>query len=92
MIDQNTFEIMSSPTLGKLAKFAENAPWDVNNEDDLKSALSTCLLELCKAMDAGRIHFDKDEDSAIFHGLLSVNLAQFFDGKVWAETVQQFSI
>ena len=87
MIDQQTFEIMSSPTLGKLAKFAEGAPWDVNDKDDLKSAISTCLLELCRAMDAGRIHFDKDEDSAMFHGLLSVNLAQFFDGKVKAKAM-----
>lgn len=87
MIDQQTFEIMTSPTMGKLAKFAEDAPWDVNNKNDLKTAISTCLLDVCRAMDAGRIHFDKDEDSAVFHGLMAINLAQFFDGKVRAETV-----
>lgn len=87
MIDEQTFEVMSSPTLGKLAKFGEDMPLDVMDREELKTALSTCVLDICRAMDAGRIHFDKAEDSAVFHGLMAINLAQFFDGKVKAEVM-----
>lgn len=87
-LNQDADDILMSPTFQKLVNFSQNMTLDVNNEDDLKTMLSTSVIELCKALDDGRIHFDDNDDKGIFHGLLTVGLVQFFDGKVDAVLVK----
>ena len=87
MTDQKVMDIMTSPTLNQLANFAQDMPIDVNNAEDLKSGLSICLIDICSALDKGRIKFEDDKDKAMLNGLLTIALAQFFDGKVNLEAV-----
>ena len=43
--------------------------------------LATCMIDLTRVIDHGRIHFDNVEDEAAFMGLLSCCLQQLFDGE-----------
>jgi hypothetical protein len=68
-------ELMMSPTMDKLANLSLSMPIDVNDEGELKTALASTALPLIRALDAGRIRFDDDTDSAMLHGLLVVALS-----------------
>jgi sulfur transfer protein SufE len=49
--------------------------------------LSTCLLELVDALDNSRIKFERDHDSAMFYGLLSVALIRVLGERPAAQVV-----
>ena len=61
---------MNSRAIGMIAHFAQDVVQDVNNKQELKSVLSTCIIDLAGAIDHERIHFDNIEDEALFMGLL----------------------
>jgi hypothetical protein len=46
-----------------------------------RPALSTAALEIVRALDAERIHFDRPEDAAMLHGLLAVCFEVVLDGR-----------
>ena len=89
MIDKETFEVMSSPTIGLLAKYAEGMPLDVMNEEEFKTGITTCTVDIAKAIDNNRIQFSTDEDRAVMHGLLAICLSRCLDGKVTAEAISR---
>jgi len=78
-------ELMMSVTMGKLAQFSETIPVDIHDADELKSALASCSMELIRALDADRIHFDSDVDRAMLHGLLTVTLSVVIGGPFGAQ-------
>jgi len=85
MIDKKVFETMSSKSLGHAAYMAKSCPLDVRNPEDVKSALATTVLEVAKAVDAGRIKIEDEEAKAFLHGLMSVGMNILFDGEVKIE-------
>lgn len=74
-------ELQVSPTMSALATLAQGIPINVTDKEDLNSAICTTTVALIRAIDAGRIHFDRDEDAAMLHGLLLVALQIVFDGQ-----------
>jgi hypothetical protein len=86
-LNQLTGKLMMSPTIQRLAGMASDMPFDPLNDDDLKMGLSTCLLELVDALDNSRIKFERDHDSAMFYGLLSVALIRVLGERPAAQVV-----
>ena len=74
-------DLMMSPTVGKLGMMAKSMPLDCTDLDDIKAGLSTASLELVRALDADRIHFDRPEDAAMLYGLLAVCFEVVLDGR-----------
>jgi hypothetical protein len=81
-IELTAAKLQMSPTLERLALLAKGCPCDVNKPDDLKAVLATCSLDLINALDNKRVHFDNDEDKALFYGLLTVTVDYAMDGKL----------
>ncbi|POZ52983.1 hypothetical protein [Methylovulum psychrotolerans] len=80
---QETFnKLMMSQTFTHLAHLAQSMPIDTNSPEDLKTAFSTCGIQLMDALDNGRIHFDDIEDKALLMGLLAVTVDYAMDGKL----------
>lgn len=79
-------KLMMSQTLQRLNQLAQSMPTDVHKPDDLKGALSVCLVDLIGAMDNNRIHFDSMEDKAMFMGLLAVIADYVMDGRLKGNT------
>jgi hypothetical protein len=74
-------DLMMSNTMSLLLGLAQGeSPLDWTRTEDLKSGFCTASLEVIRALDAGRIHFDRSEDAAMFHGLLMVAMQYVFDG------------
>lgn len=59
-----------SPTMQHLAELSQTMPMNPLNDDDLEVILATCLIDMVQALDGKRITFGKDEDKAMFIGLL----------------------
>ncbi|ADC63317.1 hypothetical protein [Allochromatium vinosum] len=74
-------DLMMSPTIGLLGMMAKSMPLDCTKMEDIKTGLSTSALEVVRALDAGRIHFDRPEDAAMLHGLLAVCFEVVLDGR-----------
>ena len=74
-------DLMMSPTIGLLGMMAKSMPLDCTKMEDIKAGLSTSALEVVRALDAGRIHFDRPEDAAMLHGLLAVCFEVILDGR-----------
>ena len=78
-LQRQVAELQMSPTMGKLCRFAKSMPI---GPGDVKPLLTTATIDLVRALDAGRIRFDSDEDAAMLHGLLLAALQAVFDGKL----------
>ena len=81
-IDTNLQNLMMSDTLKNLWAMAQAGVTDVNSKDDLKTAFSTCSMELISALDNERIRFNNTDDKAIFYGLLTVLVDFVMDGNL----------
>ena len=82
MIDTNLQNLMMSETLKSLWMMSQTGITNVNSKEDLKTAFSTCGAELVAALDKERIHFDSNDDKAIFYGLLTVIVDYTMDGNL----------
>ena len=45
-------------------------------------ALAACTYPLIQALDAERVHFEQDEDRALFYGLLMTAVEIILDGRL----------
>jgi len=81
-IDANLQNLMMSETLKSLWMMSQTGITNVNSKEDLKTAFSTCGAELVVALDKERIHFDSNDDKAIFYGLLTVIVDYTMDGNL----------
>ena len=75
-------KIIMSRTLERLYQLSRVVPTDIHNHDDLKKALSTCSTEIMNALDDDRLHFDREDDKAMFFLLLTVVVDFTIDGKL----------
>lgn len=73
--------LMMSKTMGLLCELAQGEPLDFTTREGVNTGLCTTSLDVIRALDAGRIHFDKSEDAAMLHGLLMVCMQVVFDGQ-----------
>ena len=81
-------DLMMSRTINLLAGLAQgDNPLDWTRTEDLKSGFSTASLDVIRALDDGRIHFDSAHDRAMLHALLLVAMEFVFDGR-FGEGVQ----
>ena len=78
---QAALELMMSPTVQRLCGMATDCPVTVTDPEAIKAALSMLWRQMVQALDQDRIHFDRPEDAAMFHGLLVVALEVIFDGR-----------
>ena len=83
-IDKNLQDLMMSDTLKNLWAMSQTGITDVNSKEDLKTAFSTCSMELIAALDNERIRFNDIDDKAIFYGLLTVLVDFVMDGNLKA--------
>ncbi len=81
-IEATSHAMMMSPTMQNIANMAHDLPIDPTDKDSIRAAIATTTWELIQAMDAQRIHFDKTNDRAMFHGLLTVAMEVMFDGRL----------
>lgn len=84
-------DLMMSPAISRLCEMAQGFPFDMRDQDGIKSALCTASLDLIRAPDGQRIHFERDEDHAMFYGLLVTAMQIIFDGKL-GETAQRMRV
>ncbi|NVZ11364.1 hypothetical protein HW932_19115 [Allochromatium humboldtianum] len=77
-------DLAMSPTMSRLGAMAQSMPLDCTNLDDIKAGLSTASLEIVRALDAERVHFDRPEDAAMLYGLLAVCFEVVLDGQFGA--------
>lgn len=54
----------------RLAELAQTIPMNPLNDDDFEAILATCLIQIVEGLDNNRITFSKDDDKAMFMGLL----------------------
>lgn len=78
---QAAMDLMMSPTMSRLVQLTPAMPIDCRTPDDLKAGFCTASLDIVRALDAGRIKFDKEEDRAMFHGLLMLSMQFVFNGR-----------
>ena len=78
---QAAMDLMMSPTMSRLIQLAPAMPLDCRSPDDLKSGFCTATLDLVRALDDGRIHFDNEHDRAMLHGLMMVSMQYVFNGR-----------
>jgi hypothetical protein len=78
---QAVHELMISPTMSRLAELAQSMP-SVTNKDELKAAFSTTTMDLIRALDNERVHFDDWHDKAMLYGLLTVSVDFILDGRL----------
>lgn len=69
-------------SLERLHQLSKTMPCDVNKPNDLKTALASCGMPLIQALDNNRIRFKREEDKALFYGLLAVTVDYVMDGKL----------
>ena len=81
-LEQQIAKLQMSQTLERLYHLAQGCPCDVKNANEFKAALITCSLDLIDALDNKRIDFKKDEDKALFYGLLTVVIDYVMDGQL----------
>jgi hypothetical protein len=60
-----------SPTMNALGALAKDLPFDPNDPEAVRYHLPGFLVPLVRALDAGRLHFDADEDCSSFYYLLA---------------------
>jgi hypothetical protein len=85
-LNQHAGKIMMSPTMQRLAQLASSMPLDPLNDDDLKTGLTTCMMDVVDALDNNRIKFERDDDKAMLYGLLSVALIKVLGERPTAQT------
>ena len=74
--------LMLSPTMQRLGEMAVGCPFDLTRREDVKGALAACTYPLIQALDAERVHFEQDEDRALFYGLLMTAVEIILDGRL----------
>ncbi|QVL50777.1 MAG: hypothetical protein KFB96_10445 [Thiocapsa sp.] len=70
-----------SLTFQRLARMSHTFPLDATDAEDLKTAITVCVLHLVDAIDRNRIVFRDDEDNAMLHGLLLASFETLADGR-----------
>ena len=78
---QAAHELMMSPTMQGLCTLAQTFPLNPQDRDDMKTGFCTSSMEIIRALDHNRIHFERQEDRAMLHGLLLVVMETVFDGR-----------
>ena len=68
-------DVMVSGTFSKITALSAKV------ESNIKPNLSSCIYNLCLALDKEQIHFEAKEDEAVLLRLLAIGLATYFDGK-----------
>jgi len=81
-------ELMLSPTMGRIATLAKGFPLDPTDKDDIRTAMTTASMDMIRALDAERIHFDQDEDRAMLFGLLVTVMEVIFEGRFASHVVE----
>jgi len=93
MIDKNletkAHQFMMSPAISEAGKLLNSMGIDVNNEEQLKTALSTVGLNIALALDEKEIIFKTTEAEAMLYCLLGVSIAQVLDGNKFEEVTVQ---
>lgn len=82
---QRMMDIQMSPTMQLVGFMAKDMPLDMNDKEDMKVSLCTCLVEMVTAIDDDRISFSCSEARALTIGMLSVALNLISDGEVKME-------
>ena len=77
---QTAHNLMLSPTMERIDRFAQGLQIDVHNKEDLNMALSSILLTLVFAVDDDQIIFKNDKVRIMFHGLMVIALELINEG------------
>ena len=77
-----------SRTFQRLAQMSRTFPLDATDPEDLKTAISVCLMRMIEATDRARITFRDDEDCAMFFGLMLTAFETLADGRFSSWTRQ----
>lgn len=87
-IERDVAALMMSPTVSRLVEMAQGMPLDINNADDLRACMATVSRSLIEALDNDRIQFTRDEDRAMFYGLMTVAFDLALDGRLKTAATQ----
>ncbi len=79
-LDKRANQLMMSPAISKAGRLLTKMGIDVNNEEELKTALSTVGISIALALDEKEITFKTAEAEAMLYCLLGVSIAQVLDG------------
>jgi hypothetical protein len=93
MIDKDLEEkaraLMMSPAISKAGGILTRMSIDVNDEEELKTALSTIGVCLSQALDNNEIIFKSVESEAMLYCLLGITISQVLDGNKFQEATVQ---
>ncbi len=68
---QTAHDLMLSPTMERIDRFAQALQIDVHNREDLNMVLKSVLLPLVFAVDNDQIMFNDANARIMFHGLMA---------------------
>ena len=88
-LDKRANQLMMSPAISKAGQLLTSMGIDVNNEKELKTALSTRGVSIASAIDNKEIAFKTTEAEAMLFCLLGVSIAQVLGGNKFEESVLQ---
>ena len=88
-LEKRVQQFMMSPAISKAGGILTRMSIDVNDEDDLLTALSTTGVSIAKALDNGEIVFKSVEAEAMLYCLLGVSIAQVLGGNKFEEVTVQ---
>lgn len=86
-VNRRAAMLQMSPTLSRAAALAQDAPFNVTDNEERRSVVTTCLVDVATSIDKGEITFSTVEARAMTIGLLTVALMIVFDGNVPVEQV-----
>lgn len=81
--------LMMSPAMNKAGGILTRMQIDVNNEEDLLTALSTIGISITNALDNKEISFKTTESEAMLYCLLGINISQVLGGNKFEMVVVQ---
>ena len=81
--------LMMSPAISKAGGIITRMSIDVNDEEELETALSTIGVCLSQALDNNEIIFKSAESEAMLHCLLGIAISQVLGGNKFQEVTVQ---
>ncbi len=88
-LDKRATQFMMSPAISKAGGILTRMGIDVNDEEELKTALSTIGVCIAQAIDNEEISFKSAEAEAMLYCLLGISIAQVLGGDKFEEVTVQ---
>ena len=88
-LEKRVQQFMMSPAISKAGGILTRMSIDVNDEEELETALSTIGVSIAQALDDNEITFKSVEAEAMLYCLLGITISQVLGGNKFEEVIVQ---